>query len=174
MLEITIKSIYCTSIQYIEVGIMLNIRKINLDLNNSNLALSTRIETSSKSALSSDWCNVIRVKNSYDLSEKYQKICQNHHDDNKWILMINPENDSLEQLSMMGKINPEKILKVNVNKVNINLEHIKNTLLKGNCSAIILSNAHYSQAELDEISRCAAIGKTQCILLQKSATQQLH
>ncbi len=153
---------------------MMNINKINLELNNNNLALNSRIKTASKSALPSAWCNVIRVKNSYDLSEKYQNICQNHHDDNKWILMINPENDSLEQLSMMGKINPEKILKVNANKVNISLEHIKSTLLKGNCSAIILSNAHYSQAELDEISRCAAIGKTHCILLQKSATQQLH
>tara|TARA_R110000737_G_scaffold317535_1_gene328240 strand:- start:9994 stop:10464 length:471 start_codon:yes stop_codon:yes gene_type:complete len=156
---------------------MMNINKINLELNNNNLALNSTIKTSNTSALPSAWCNVIRVKNSYDLSEKYQNICQIHHNDNKWILMINPENDSLEQLSMMGKINPEKILKVNVNKVNINLEHIKNTLLKGNCSAIILSNAHYNNAQLKEISRSAALGKTQCIILQKRhipQPSQLH
>jgi hypothetical protein len=66
---------------------------------------------------------------------------------------------------------------VNANKVNVNLEHIKNTLLKGTCSAMILSNANYNQAELKEISRCAALGKTQCILLQKTdfkTINQLH
>jgi len=152
---------------------MININKINLTKNNNNLAVNPVIKKPHQSSSSSAWCNIIRVNNSGDLSERYQDICQNHHDDNKWILMINPENNSLDQLSSMGKINPEKILKVNANKVNVSLEHIKNTLLKGNCSAVILSNVHYNQIELNEISRCAAQGKTQCILLQKTPTQQL-
>ena len=164
-------------IQYIEVSTMININKLNIKLNNNNLAANSLIEKSSLSSLPTDWCNIIRVNNAYDLSEKYQNICQNHHDDKKWILMINPESDSLEQLSSMGKINPAKILQVNANKVNVSLEHIKNTLLKGTCSAMILSDTNYNQAELMEISRCAAQGKTQCILLQKSPTlalSQLH
>lgn len=177
MLEITAKQIYCMFIQYIEVGSMINTNKINLKLNNNNLAITPVINLSRAINLSSAWCNTISVKNSYDISEKYQDICQSHHDDNKWILMINPVNESLEQLSNMGKINPAKILKVNANKVNVSLEHIKNTLLKGTCSAMILSDSNYNKAELKEISRCAALGKTQCIILQKTDFQhigQLH
>jgi hypothetical protein len=39
------------------------------------------------------------------------------------------------------------------------------------------SNANCNQAELKEVSRCAALGKTQCISLQKKdfkAINQLH
>jgi hypothetical protein len=177
MLEISAKHIYCMFIQYIEVRSMFNTNKIKLKLNNNNLAITPVINLSREINLSSAWCNTISVKNSYDISEKYQDICQNHYDDNKWILMINPVNESLEKLSNMGKINPAKILKVNANKVNVSLEHIKNTLLKGTCSAMILSDSNYNQAELKEISRCAALGKTQCILLQRTDFQhigQLH
>ena len=62
---------------------------------------------------------------------------------------------------------------MNANKVNVNVEHIKKTLLKGNCSAMILSNAQFNQAEMNELSRCAALGKTQCIVLQQTTTK-LH
>ncbi len=177
MLEIPTKSIYCTFIQYIEVGTMININKLQINNNNNSLTVNSVINEKHQMPLTTSWCNIVRVKNSHDLSAKYQDICQSHHDDNKWILMINPENDSLEQLSNLGKIKPEKILKVNANKVNVSLEHIKNTLLKGTCSAMILSDAHFSQAELKQIAQCATVGKTQCILLQKSSLQppkQLH
>jgi len=152
---------------------MISINKSNINKNNNNLAIDSIIEKSHTSSLPTTWCNIIRVNNAYDVSEKYQDICQNHDNDHKWILMINPENNSLEQLSSMGKINPAKILKVNANKVNVSLEHIKNTLLKGTCSAMILSDTHYNKAELKEISRCAAKGKTQCILLQKTQNKPL-
>ena len=164
-------------IQYIKVNTMINTNKASLNFNNNNLAIKPAINLSREINLSTAWCNTINVKNAYDISEKYQDVCQNHYDDNKWILMINPENESLEQLSNMGKINPAKILKVNANKVNVSLENIKNTLLKGTCSAMILSDANYNQAEINEISRCAALGKTHCILLQKTDFQhisQLH
>ena len=130
------------------------------------------VNSSSSASNIKQWCNIIQVKNSVDLSEEYQNICQNHHTDNKWILMINPENESLDQLSNTGRINPEKILKVNANKVNVNLEHIKNTLLKGTCSAMVLSNAEFNQTEMSELTRCAMLGKTQCILLQKTTSPQ--
>jgi cell division inhibitor SulA len=156
---------------------MININKLQITENNNNLAIDPVINEARQMPLTTQWCNIIRVKNSHDLSTKYQDICQSHHDDHKWILMINPESDSLEQLSNLGKINPAKILKVNANKVNVSLEHIKNTLLKGTCSAMILSDANYSQAELKQIAQCATVGKTQCILLQKTnmqASKQLH
>ena len=173
MLELATQSTYCTSIQYIEVRAMMNINKLNLKLNNNNLVRSSMIKTPSSFVSNKRWCNIIHVTSAVDLSEKYQSICQNHQIDGKWILMINPENESLDQLSTMGKIKPEKILKVNANKVNINLEHIKRTLLKGNCSAIILSNAQFSPVEMSELSSCASLGKTQCIVLQQTTTK-LH
>ena len=162
---------------YNEVSEMINANKVNLIINNNNLTVNSVIKSTQQDCLPTSWFNIIRVKDSGDLSDKYQDICQNHYSDNKWILMINPEHNSLDQLSIMGKISPEKILKVNANKVNVSLDHIKNTLLKGTCSAMILSNAHYNEAELKEISRCAAQGKTQCIFLQTTTTQtlkQLH
>lgn len=156
---------------------MNSLNKINLSLNNNNLNLDAIVSKPLKVNVATTWCNIVPVISSSDLTDKYQDICQNYRDENKWILMINPENDSLEQLSNMGKINPEKILKVNSNKVNVSLENIKNTLLKGTCSALILSDGKYNQAELKEIAQCATIGKTHCILLQSSslkAPSQLH
>ena len=173
MLEITAQSIYCTFIQCIKVRAMININKLNLKLNNNNLVRGSLVKAPLSVSTSKQWCNIIQVTSAIELSEKYQNICQSHHTDNKWILMINPENESLDQLSSMGKINPNKILKVNANKVNVNVEHIKKTLLKGNCSAMILSNAQFNQTEMNELSRCAALGKTQCILLQQ-AVSKLH
>ena len=173
MLEITTKQIYCTFIQYIEVKLMLNINKLDLHLNNNNLIAQRKIKEVVNNRHSREWCNIVQVTSAVELSEKYQSICQHHGNENKWILMINPENEPLDQLSNLGKINPAQILKVNANKVNVNLEHIKNTLLKGNCSAMILSNAQFSEAEISEISNCAALGKTHCIMLQKTVSQ-LH
>lgn len=156
---------------------MINVNKIDLDFNINNLKSITTLTNPVKTELTTAWCNVVHVNNAIDLTEKYQDICQKHYDNSKWILMINPENDSLEQLSTMGKINPEKILKVNANKVNVSLEHIKSTLLKGTCSAMILNDASYNEDELNDIAHCAAIGKTQCILLQhhqNCQAQKLH
>ena len=151
---------------------MININKLNLQLNNNSLARVPLIKEPYMFGKMRQWCNIVQISNAIDLSEKYQDICQNYHVDNKWILMINPENESLDYLSNTGRINPARILKVNASKVNVNLEQIKNTLLKGTCSAIILSNAQFSHAEIAEISRCAAQGRTQCIVLQKVVSQQ--
>ncbi|WP_085297107.1 hypothetical protein [Cognaticolwellia mytili] len=151
---------------------MININKVNLKPNNKNL-VEFLWEKPPLSVNKKQWCNIINVEDSLDLSKEYQNICQNHYTDNKWILMINPENESLDQLADMGKIDPAKILKVNANKVSVNFEHIKKALLKGNCSALILSNAQFNQAELNELSSCAALGKTQCILLQQ-VTEKMH
>lgn len=177
MLEITSKQIYCIFIQYIEVVLMFNINKPNLDLINNNLATKPFVNPILNEDKNSQWCNIVNITNSCDISENYQNICKNHCTDNKWILMINPDEKPLDQLSAAGKINPTKILKVNANKVNVNFQHIRNTLLKGTCSAIILSKTIFSQAELNELAHCAEQGKTQCILMQQSfptIKSQLH
>lgn len=151
----------------------MNINKLDLNLSNMNLVENSIVGSSPSLNKVKRWCNIIHVTSAIDLSEKYQRICQKHYADNKWILMINPENEPLDQLSNMGRINPEKILQVNASKVTVNFYHIKKTLLKGNCSAIILSNAQFNQVEMAELSRCAALGQTQFILLQRG-TEKLH
>ena len=37
------------------------------------------------------WCDVINISNKQELSQQYTDICQNNEADNKWILMINPD-----------------------------------------------------------------------------------
>lgn len=177
MLEIASKSIYCTFIQYIEVIPMLNINKLNLKLNNNNLLVNSLTKSTSITANKRQWCNIVNVKDVCDISDNYLSICQTHCADNKWILMINPDDKPLVQLSSEGKIDPAKILKVNANKVNVNFIHIKNTLLKGNCSAIILAKTEFNQKQIAELSTYAEQGKTQCILVQQTMPQntaQLH
>ena len=160
-------------IQYIEVVTMKNINNNILNIDNNNLLKSYPIKNTSSVSKITPWCNIINITNALDLSENYQNICQRHRYDRKWVLMINPENESLNYLSNIGKINPSKILKVNSNKVNVDIEHIKSTLLKGTCAAIILSNSQYNATQIRELSQCATKGKTQCIVL-KQTTDHVH
>ena len=154
---------------------MLNINEKNLQLNNNNLENNSSVKTISTVSKITPWCNIVNIKNAYDLSQNYQSICQRHDHDKKWVLLINPESESLNHLSSVGKINPAKILKVNSSKVNVDIEHIKSALLKGTCAAIILSDTQYTPSQIRELSRCAAQGKTQCIVLkQATEKQQLH
>ena len=62
-----------------------------------------------------NWCDVRSIANKVELSQQYTEIFEKHDLDNKWILMINPEDESLQKLSTQGKIDPRKILKVNIN-----------------------------------------------------------
>lgn len=151
---------------------MFNINKVNLNNNYNDLFKTSPVIPSLSARNKSSWCDIINVDSKRGYSKSYQDIFKTHAVDNKWILVVNPESELLEQLHSEGKINPKKILKVNTNKVNVKIEHIKNALLKGNCSALILSNAYFSECELAQLSLWADEGKTQCVILKQ--TQQLH
>jgi hypothetical protein len=86
--------------------------------------------------------------------------------------MINPENEPLGMLSSLGKIDATKVLKIDTKHVKVNIENIKSTLIKGNCAAVILSNALLTTSELSLIAECAEQGQTQCIVLNHSV--RLH
>ena len=115
------------------------------------------------------WLDIRNVNND-ELSAHYTNICQQHKREKKWILMINPENKSLEQLANNGNIDPTKILKINDKKVNVNLENIATALSKGNCSAVVLRNTCFKQEQLSALMNCAKKGNTQCIVLNSFET----
>ncbi len=131
--------------------------------NSSELSLTNRSLTNDKS----NWCDVRSIANKFELSQQYTEIFEKHDLDNKWILMINPEEKPLLQLSTEGKIDPTKILKVNIHQRNISLETIKDALEKGHCSAVILCNAKLDKSQLTQLTQFAEKGQTKCIILKK-------
>ena len=131
--------------------------------NTSKLNLKERSITNEKA----NWCDVRSIANEFELSQQYTEIFEKHDLDNKWILLINPEEKPLQQLSTQGKIDPNKILKVNIHHRNISLKTIKEALEKGHCSAVILCNAKLDKSQLTQLTQFAEKGQTKCIILKK-------
>ena len=123
-------------------------------------------------AQSINWLDVININENHNISEQYEDICQKHSLSRKWILMINPADNSLEQLSNSNRIDSSKILKVNTNKTKIALKNIESALCNGNCSAVILCNPTLKNEELAQLNSSAIKGKTACIVLKNNT--QLH
>ncbi|MCJ8320504.1 MAG: hypothetical protein MJK12_12775 [Colwellia sp.] len=116
------------------------------------------------------WFNIQSVENTQQLSQLYSKICQQHKNEKKWILVINPEDETLEKLTLSRDIDTSKILRVNINKHSLNLTGINKALSKGNCSAVILSDAALKQEDISQLTHSAQQGKTQCIMLKSAIT----
>jgi len=128
------------------------------------------------SAVNINWLQHTNVMNDFELSSQYAHICHQHKQENKWVLFINPEENSIEKLAKMHGIDASKILMVNykstaANRTKIGLEKITSVLSKGNCSAVILSNSLFNAFEIAQLESSAKIGKTHCILMQQC---QLH
>lgn len=151
---------------------MLVVNKLSLNHIQSTLAHSATIERTASKRRSKNWCQVINVKNKQDFIGNYEKFCQEYQHGNKWILMINPEKDALCELSLQDEISTNRILKIDTRKVNINFEHLKQTLLRGNCAAVILSHEKFTQTELEKLTDYAQEGATKLIILKQN--NQLH
>ena len=135
-----------------------NISKLNMVNNNQQLA--------------SNWIRHTKVNNNLELSSQYANICQQHGQEKKWLLFINPEESSIEQLAKTHGVDVSKILMVtdkntSTTQSKIELEQIKSVLSKGNCSAVIVSNADFKSEEISQLENSAYQGKTQCVLLKK-------
>ncbi len=142
-------------------------------LNTNNNNISRIIEASkSSSQLNVNWLQHTNVNDNYELSNQYAHICLQHKLEKKWVLFINPEESSIEQLANTHGIDVSKILMVNYKSAmkshtKIALEQIKSVLSKGNCSAVILSNTNFENEEITQLENSACEGKTQCVLLKK-------
>lgn len=117
--------------------------------------------------LESSWCDIRSITSKQDLSLQYADICQQHKLNNKWVLMINPDEKPLLQLSKQGIIDPKRILKVNIHQRNIKMKSIEEALEKGHCSAVILCNATLENSQVDQLKYYAKKGQTRCIILNK-------
>lgn len=131
-----------------------------LDENFANIELNSIID--------SHWLDVRNINNHHHFSDEFINICHQHHHDERWILMINPEEKVLERLSKEHKIDAARILRVHANKVNVNVRNIEAALAKGNCSAVVLCNANFAETELSHFMTCAQRGNTHCIVLKNA------
>jgi len=128
------------------------------------------------SAVNINWLQHTNVMNDFELSNQYAHICHQYKQEKKWVLFINPEENSIEKLAKTHGIDASKILMVNykstsTNRIKVGLEKITSVLSKGNCSAVILSNSLFNADEITQLESSAKIGKTHCILMQQC---QLH
>jgi len=131
----------------------------------NNLRLSPVVMDNSQS-----WFDIKNIASINQISKIYDTVCRQHQHKKKWILMINPEDEMLENLANIENIDTTKILRVSIKDNMFNLKSVKNILTKGNCSAIILSDTHLKIDEISELSSCARQGKTQCIVLHNAIT----
>lgn len=122
------------------------------------------------------WLQHTNVSDHFELSNQYATICQQHKQEKKWVLFINPEENSIEKLARTHGIDVSKILMVNYkstaqNRLKVGLAQITSVLSKGNCSAVILSDSTFAADEIKQLERSAQMGKTHCFLMRK---RQLH
>jgi len=137
---------------------------------NNNIFNNLNLIDTIKPCVANQWLDIREQITDFELSQQYVDICQQHSLENKWILMINPQNDSLDQLNNSNDIDTSKVLRVNTNKVKINIKNVETALSKGNCAAVVLCNACLNESELIELITYAQQGKTQCIVLNNNKT----
>jgi len=140
---------------------MISLNNINIINNSTNIGTNT------------SWLQHTRVNDKYELSNQYAHICQQHNQQRKWVLFINPEESSIDQLASIHDIDASKILVVNDKNsshgnIKVKLAQITSVLSKGNCSAVIVSNSSFARAELVQLERSAEKGETRCFLLKNT------
>ena len=116
--------------------------------------------------------DVRNINEKQTMAEEFVNICQQYEQDQRWVLMIDPQAADIAYLSENKNINLAKILRVSSQKVKLDMANIKTTLAKGNCSAIILCNATLAEHQLLILDHYAKLGNTQCIILKN--TPVLH
>lgn len=116
--------------------------------------------------------SIIDIENDLNLSHQYADICRQFSLENKWILMINPDEQPLELLSKNSDINTSRVLKVHANKVKVVLKNIEKALTKGNCAVVVLCNPILNDDEIAQLNRYVNLGKTSCIVIRNN--RQVH
>jgi len=155
------------------------------DINDHNRYSNTPRKNHSTPLSEQAWLKLASVENHTELSSKYAAICQQHKQEKKWVLFINPEESSLEQLAKTHGVDISKVLCVSFkgkNKINnmldsksahLDIEQIKSVLSRGNCSAVILSNASFGTEEMAALNSSARLGETHCVLLKNNRKNEV-
>jgi len=139
-------------------------------LSTANLKSKNIINSCTNTYSLQNWLDIVKISSQEELSKHCIDVCQLHANTKKWVLLVNPEDDSIERLNSESNIDTSKILRVNTDRGNI--DHIEKALCKGNCSAIVLCNTRIRQEDLNLLTESAEKGKTQCIVINKAT--QLH
>jgi cell division inhibitor SulA len=145
------------------------------EINSNTINMINKV-CNNKAALNANWLQHTKASDDFELSNQYANICQQHKQENKWVLFINPEESSIEKLAKTHGIDVSKILMVNYKntssaRAKIELVQVKSVLSKGNCAAVILSNNNFEENEIAELESSAKIGQTHCFLVKQ---RQLH
>ena len=144
---------------------LLNNNALNSKNNNS---LISSVLTSQQNT--HQWLTVKREKDLQSLLPFYINICQKHQNKSKWILIINPDNNSLSQLSHQSNMDISKVLRVNIPSKNLDIECIAKALNTGNCATVIVSKSQLKKGDVKQLSKIAKKGKTQCIIVENNIT----
>jgi len=113
------------------------------------------------------WIDIINTSK-YNSQTVLVNICQQHHIDKRWILIVDPQEKDINSLRHCSTVIPQKILQVHSNKKRLSLSNIQKTLSKGNCAAVILCNAHCEHQQLLKLNLAAQQGKTHCVVLNNT------
>ena len=114
------------------------------------------------------YCDMMNVNNSKELAQQYQSICQLHKRDLKWVLMINPDYDCLNELAIKSKINTSNVLTVKEKQQKVNVRHLIKVLTKQTCAAIVIEKSSLTTNEIEIIRWYANRMKTPCVFITKN------
>lgn len=135
-------------------------------LNNSDLSN----EFASSSIVINNWLSVENNSSNTFFADKLVKVCQAKQQDKRWILCVDSEESDL--LELAKSIDTSKLLRVNGQKKSISFDNIQRTLLKGNCSTVVLCESKFTEQQLRALRICAKRGNTQCIVVNKQKPPQ--
>jgi len=141
-----------------------------MNLINTNKIIDLHFSTSEAVNDSAHFLNVKSINSTEELTEQYSNIYDQCKMKNKWVLMVNPEQHSLENMNVTSTTSTPRILQVHSNNMHIKVKNIETALRKGHCSAVVLCNVHFNEKELAQLYTSAKQGNTQCIILNNKTT----
>ena len=130
--------------------------------------LTTNTIKHSKIVANANWVDIVKVEGNRDVTSHYLNICQKHANEKRWILLVNPNEDTLEPLSNNQVIDTSRILRVNATNLSEHISKIESALSKGNCAAIVINDSDIDSGKFSHLNECAMKGKTQCVVIQSA------
>lgn len=147
---------------------------LNIKLTKANTFNRTPLTTSNIAAAhhykKAVWVNVINCKNEIEVITAYKGVLSSISSKNIWTLLVNPENKLLDKIVHSNTINSAKILKIDAQKIKIDIDNILRTLRNGNCSSVTLCNPTLSQKQLSLLEAAAKKGNTRCTIINSKPT----
>ncbi len=128
-------------------------------------------ETSSNMIKRNAWLRIENNKSNRFVSNELIDVCRTQQQDKRWILCVDGNDSDVYQLA--EHLDSNKLLRVNGQHKSVGFDKIQRTLLKGNCSTVVLCDPDFTAQQLRSLQICAQRGNTKCIIVNKHC-QQLH